>query len=514
MSRFTKGNARRSIIDTAVFRVASQVSTILGYIVLVRAMSEQDFGVFNLLYAFIPVVGTLASLGLEQTLRRYQPEYLRGGLQGRAHWLYRVVASTRLASTIVVLGIVLLCWKWLAPIFGLAPYRQEFLLFSLLLVLHFQNSLLTLSLSSHMLHRYAVGGMALWSFCKLVAYALIAWLGELTVEVAIIADIGAYAVCHAFLRIAHHRYCVPAEPGDSGPVPREEKRRLIRYGLLNNFNESGSLALNSKVDNFYIAAFLGPLSVAIYSFYTRLHEMTRHLLPVRLFENVVSPMMFATDPAEADRRIPRHFTLLLNLNYLLHWPLLAAAFAYHGEIVQVVFAGKYLQYSWLLPMIMAIGSVAVVATPATMVAQYEEKAGTILASKIFAVANIGMLLLLVPLLGIAGAVVSTGTFDAFKNLFIWWRVRRRARWLNAGRALLSAALVWGGAVGVCEGLKVLFPAHPLVHLAAGVVVLGLAMLVYLRTAALSADDRSVILSLAGPRAAPWLRRLFGALPVT
>jgi hypothetical protein len=46
------------------------------------------------------------------------------------------------------------------------------------------------------------------------------------------------------------------------------------------------------------------------------------------------------------------------------------------------------------------------------------------------------------------------------------------------------------------------------------VVLGLAMLVYLRTAALSADDRSVILSLAGPRAAPWLRRLFGALPVT
>ena len=38
-------------------------------------MSEQDFGIFNLLYAFIPVVSTLASLGLEQVLRRFQPEY-------------------------------------------------------------------------------------------------------------------------------------------------------------------------------------------------------------------------------------------------------------------------------------------------------------------------------------------------------------------------------------------------------------------------------------------------------
>jgi len=42
-------------------------------------MSKTDFGVFNLLYSFIPLVGTVASLGLEQTLRRFQPEYLRQG---------------------------------------------------------------------------------------------------------------------------------------------------------------------------------------------------------------------------------------------------------------------------------------------------------------------------------------------------------------------------------------------------------------------------------------------------
>ena len=73
---YDRRRARRSIFDTIAYRAASQVATILGYIVLVRAMPRQDFGIFSLLYSFIPVVSTVASLGLEQTLRRYQPEYI------------------------------------------------------------------------------------------------------------------------------------------------------------------------------------------------------------------------------------------------------------------------------------------------------------------------------------------------------------------------------------------------------------------------------------------------------
>jgi O-antigen/teichoic acid export membrane protein len=70
---YDPSRARRSLFDTVTYRILSQVAAILGYIVLVRAMSKPDFGVFNLMYSFIPLVGTLASLGLEQTLRRFQP---------------------------------------------------------------------------------------------------------------------------------------------------------------------------------------------------------------------------------------------------------------------------------------------------------------------------------------------------------------------------------------------------------------------------------------------------------
>ena len=115
MSLYSRKSARRSLFDTVMYRGVSQVVTMLSYIVIVRGMSEHEFGVLSLLYAFIPVVSMLASFGLEQTLRRFQPEYLRSGNKSAAAWLVRVVASARFGTNVVVLAIVLLTWNLQRP---------------------------------------------------------------------------------------------------------------------------------------------------------------------------------------------------------------------------------------------------------------------------------------------------------------------------------------------------------------------------------------------------------------
>ena len=121
MSLYTRGRARRALIDTVSYRAISQVATILGYVVMVRGMTKEDFGVFNLLYSFIPVISTFASLGLEQTLRRYQPEYLRAGNRSAAAWLVRFVASARFGTNVILLSAMLLGWNYVAPLFKLLP---------------------------------------------------------------------------------------------------------------------------------------------------------------------------------------------------------------------------------------------------------------------------------------------------------------------------------------------------------------------------------------------------------
>jgi len=507
MSVYNKDRARQSLIDTIAFRVVSQVATILGYIVLVRAIPKEDFGVFNLFYAFIPVVSTVASFGLEQVLRRYQPEYLKAGDVTGAAWLVRTVSSLRFGANLAVVLLILLAWKYVAPLFQLAPYRLEFAFFSLLLLLHFQTTILQFSLASHMLHRFGVGSMAVLSIGKCVMYCSWWAFDSLTLDRAIMSDIVGYVAAYIALKYATMKYCpAPADVGSYQPPP-EQRKRLIRYGMFNNFNDAGALLLGTKTDNFYIAAFIDAVSVGVYAFYTRLTELAGNILPVKLFENVVHPLFFSIPTESATQKTPQYFTLLMNLNLLLQWPILAYSIAYHREIVQVVFAGKFIEYSWLMPLTLAFATLNVVAVPVTLVAQYQEKAGVILFSKIFAAYNVVALLALLPVAGIYGAAMASGSAQALKNFFIWWHVRRLAVWQNAIPALLSVAAIWGCAIAACIAMRNTIHMRPLLQLAFGAVVFAVAGLIYVRSPAIAASDREILSSVMKGKESLLLRRI-------
>lgn len=512
MSLYSSGRVRRSLIDTIAFRVVSQLATVLGYVVLVRGMSQEDFGVFNLLYAFIPVISTVASLGLEQTLRRYQPEYLSNGNIAAAAWLMRFVASARFGVNVIVLSLVLLGWNHIAPLFKLEPYRGEFLVLSLLVLVHFQARILEISLAAHMLQRYSVGAMAVVAIVKLVAYAVLAGHGALTLDRALLADTVAFGVAYVFMLLAYRHYAaLPGALKAYRPGP-EERRRLFRYGAYNNFNDAGTLFLDSKIDNFFIAAIIDPVAVGIYAFYTRLNQMAQNVLPARFFHNVIQPLFFAIPANDAQRRVPQYFSLLLNLNLAWHLPVLAFALAYHAEFVSAVFGGKFLEHSWMLPVVVAFSAFNVLDLPVTLVAQHQEKAATMLLSKVFGLYNVAALLLLVPSLGVAGAAIASGSAQAMKYCFIWWRVRDLARWLNARAAMMASLGLWAGTIGTCHIAKLLPGQHPILQLSIGALLIGIATVVHVRGPAISPDDRRILSALMVGKEAKWLRRLglFGA----
>lgn len=496
------------MVDTVAFRALSQIATILGFVVLVRAMPTEDFGVLNLLYAFIPVISTVASLGLEQTLRRYQPEYLSAGNIPAARWLVRFVATARFGTNVLLLSGILLAWNWIAPILKLTQYRGEFAFFGLLVLLHFQARILQLSLAANMLQRFSMGSVAVVSIAKLIAYSGLAWAGKLTLPTAIVADTIAFGLAYALLIYAYRRHCPPSVGQHYFPVPTERKR-LLRYGLLNNFNDAGTVFLSAKTDNFFLAAILDPLAVAVYAFYDRLREMLTNIQPLRLFDNVVQPMFFAVPIEEADDKIPRYFSLLLNTTLLLQFPTLVFAIAFHAELVTLVFGGKFGDYSALLPIVIGFATLNAIATPVTLVAQYEERAGIILLSKIFAVYNIIALLALIPFAGVFGAAIATGSSTLFKNLFIWWFARRRARWLNVGSVLIFGTFTWAVVALACELLKSTSAISDLGKLLGGLILCGLGMLIFVRTPAISTSDREILANVLRGREA----RILGLLGI-
>jgi len=495
MALYSRKSARRSLIDTVAFRALSQLATVLGYIVMVRTMRREDFGILNLLYAFYPLVSTVASLGLEQTLRRYQPEFLSAGRPEAAYWLWRIVARTRFAVNVGVLLIVLLTWNVTAPLFKLTPYRVEFALFCVPMLLHFQVRVLRLSLASYMLQRHSLGALAWLAIVKLIAYLVIAAIGTLTLDLAILIDTLGYAVAYAILMWANRRYCRPAAAAEPFKPTPTDRKRLLRYAAYNNFSDAGSYVISVKSDNFFIAAIMDPLAVGIYSFYTRLNQMAVRLLPTRLFDNVVQPLFYAVRPQDAEARMPRYFSVLMNMNLLLQWPAFTFSVAYHREIVHTVFGDKFVDHSWLLPIIVGFTLADVVANPVTIVAQYQERAAALLFSKLFGVYNVVALLIMLPVWGVAGAAIASGSTQLLRDAFVWWRVRAVARWLNAGPALFWGVLIWGAATFACLSLKRLFTLPDIADLVIGAAVIAVAWLLFVRSPAISEADRTLLQSV-------------------
>jgi O-antigen/teichoic acid export membrane protein len=498
-------------MDTVRYRIGSQVATLASYVVLVRGLSEHEFGVLSLLYALIPVLGTLASFGVEQVLRRYEPEYLRAGNIAAAAWLVRVVASIRFGSNVLLLTLIGLLWNIIAPTFHLTPYRLEYWYFCPLLLMHFQASILQLTLSSHLLQRYAIGMTAAQSAAKLILYLVCLWFGSLTLNIAILVDTVGYALLYAGTRIAYVRYCRPPSSEATFRVEPVERRRLLRYGLYNNFNDAGTLVLSSRSDNFFIAAFMSPIAVGAYSFYTRLNDMAVSLLPFGQFNNVIRPFFFAVPRDQAAARVPRYFTLLVNVTLSVQLPILAFAIAYHAQIVQVLFGGKFLEYSGLLAVVVGFSTFAVASEPATLIAQYAEKAATILLSKLFLVYNVIAMLVLLPIMGLYGAAIATGTASMMKNIFILWHVRDMVHWTNYRAAIGWSLLIWGTTIAVCSAVKMVVPAPPLVHMLIGLVLCSAGAALYVRSPGIGPSDRELLSQLLHGRESRLLRSL-GVIP--
>ena len=500
MTPYSRGSARRSVFQTAAFRLVSQVATLAGYVVLVRAASEETFGRFSLLLAVIPAIGAVASLGIEQTLRRFQPEFLALGQPGAAAWLGRCGLWAQLLANLVVIAALLAAWQLVAQPFGLLPYRAEFALFGLVIVLHFQVTLLRVALAARMENGLATALTVLLPLGKLATYAVLGPDGLTLVE-AIVAEGVGYGAAWIALALASRRP-MPGAPGGVAAVAApdaEQRRRIVRYAAYNNFNDAGSLLLVQRTDTFFVAALLSPVAVGAYAFYTRLNEMASQWLPTRQLLDVIQPLMFAVPRAEAAQRLPRYFTLLMNTTMALQLPLTVYAVAYHRELVEVVFGGKFLEWSWVLPVVVAFGALNRFGEPATLVAQYEEKAKQILYSKAFGLANAAGIVLLAPVAGLLGVAVASGCAQLMKNGYIWWHVRRTARWANAGAVCRATLLIGAATVATCELAKRAMAAPAWVDLVVGALACGLALLAYLRTAALTSSDRQILAGVFGGR---------------
>ena len=483
---------------TLLFKSIGQICSIAATILLVRALSEHDYGIYNLLYSLIGLIGTIASLGLYNTLQRFIPEYFENGEFSTAQTLFRTASLLRLITDIVVLGLIMIFWQSISPLLKITAYKNYFLLFSAVVILHQQRSMIEICLTSHFLHKYTKAFGILFSAFRICGYGTMILL-EKNLWWAISIDIVAYALIFTLLKILYHKK-IPLSGGKWKFTPDVEKKRLKKYALLYNFNNTGTGFLNADFDNFIIVMILNPAAVGAYSFFSLLSIQITSLLPIRYLKDVIMPAFFAyTSSSGPKDRSNLLFQWLVKTNFIFALPCLFFIILFSQDLIRFCFDGKFIEYTPILSVMFSFSVINSI--PVGIVAQYRERADIVLYSKIFSIYNLVADVVLISFFGIWGAAVATGSAILAKNCFIWFFVRQDANFCGMSPFFIKILLFWLSIALITQMLLQSVPLPIPLELILGILIFSIAFFLQFRLDYYSLTEKKALAqaALGNPR---------------
>lgn len=467
---------RSAALYTIPLRGLHQLASILTSIVLIRILSKNDYGIYNLLYSSIAIITMTSSFGLGNVLQRYLPEYYARKDFSRARKLFSWTLIARFLLSVAILSIILIFWEKLAPHLKIARYRSYFILFIFIILLHQEWGLISTCLGSAYLHKHLQAMGISFTATKLIGY-IIAYYFGISLKLIILSDLCAYLLLIVCLMWVYYK-CYPKNHGPK-EFHKDELKRIMRYGAFYSLNDVGVKILGVDIDNFFIAYFLDPIAVGIYAFCTRVSSIVIRVLPMTFFQDVLRPLVFGLGHDAATDQVRKASVLLLKYQYMFAVPLFFSIWAIAPEFITLFFGAKYKPYANILVIVLGFKVLGSFTIPIGLIAQLKEQAGIILISKIFIIYNLISAFVLIPIFGIIGAAVATGTANLFKDIFIWWFVKYTTPFKTFIQFFAKSCVYWGLAAILIFALKQLIPST-MVGLIVSGLLLPVQYLVYLK----------------------------------
>ncbi|MFC5066821.1 flippase [Flaviflagellibacter deserti] len=398
-----EGIATRMASTTFLLRVSNAGLALVSQVILARWMGEHDYGLYAYVWTWLLLLGGLASLGLPTAIQRLVPEYTERGDFDRLRGVLREGSLLTLGTSILTAGSACaLLWlsedsfldseyHWplylalvCVPVYALLEYQE-----GIARSYHWAN----LAFAPPYLYRPLIllAGLACLALLGITMSAtVVMWV---TLASIVVAGIGQTVVLWRKLRKV---------------VPAGGHRSDLRYWMTIAWPLlliDGFYLLLTYTDVLILQRFVGPNEVADYFAATKIMAI---LSFVSFAVSTATAPRFAQYAVSGEREKLSSF--LQDSIRWTFWPSVAAAIGLlvFGEWLLWLFGPDFVDSYFLLPLI-AIGLVARAAVgPVERLLSMagEQK----LTARIHAgtlVLNIVLNLILIPLMGVAGAAVAT-----------------------------------------------------------------------------------------------------------
>lgn len=408
---------------------ASLVMFIFGaltFIYVIRELAVEDYGIFNFIISLIAMARVVTSLGLAPTIQRYLPEYKEKKNSYFQKKILSIAMFMRLLAGLVFVLTILVASDWIINVFKLpGSSRKLFPLIAVIILLVLESNLLgNGALVALFENRY-------WNFSRTVYACLkfILFYLSLSMGYGILGIIGGWLIAEVFLLLLFLFkaykviFSLPVKKEDIRPLPI---KRFINFGKYLFLQQSTWFFRDTATDVFLISYFLGTYEVGLYSFAFSIPLMLMSFSPGSKLRAVFIPLFVHSYAKTNDKQqLCYLFELINKVIFFTMIPLFVIVIILADKVIIYFFNVEYLKVMNLFILSLVFVMIQQFSYAYTSIVYTLEKTKIVFVGSLFAFYNLTMDIILIPRLGILGAILATGSAGMMLPVYYYFAMKKK-----------------------------------------------------------------------------------------
>ena len=400
--------------------------TVAVILLLARFLDQAQYAVYISLQALVTIIGSVSSVGVQQSMLRYVPELRAGGNNRAMYWLF----SRGMALRVILLAVVLLLGMPLAFAYGHKLGLESWLWilpwYAVVGLLRLTALSLSLALEALLWQKQSQYGMALGGLVRLIGVSVAIYTGHLDLWVVVLIEMASEAIALSVMFIGwlvKRKADVHRHDGSLQWWP-ENKKRVFKFGGWSGLMNQTRLLYGSSPNRLVVAHYMGAGELALFGFADSLNNLAQRLMPTFMMMSMVRPVVMAH---YSENKNFGYLVGIANLMNRLNLSLLAlpiALLAVVGEpVLAWATAGKYGEAAYLLAGFLSLMLVEGMRATLELLVQAVEK-NQILLTNFIQSFSIFLSIPLIPHLGLWALIVVNITGTVVANFTVVYLLRR------------------------------------------------------------------------------------------
>lgn len=397
-------------IQGSIYNYAGKIGfSLFNFLILVyvvRQLSVENFGIYNLLINILTVGLIFTGVGLPQTLERFVPEFRSGESRNKIKKIFSAGLLLRICLGVMFVLVLNLFTTQIGSFFNFTESLYRLIpIFSVVILFHIENQLIGDSfLLANLRHKYWNTARIIYGGIKFGLFLFVLYRGLGLFWIVVAWSFAEFVLFMLYFVKTFRWFSLKAI--DFSVFDK----RVFSFMAVSFLIVIGTITRQITVDNFLISRYLGVKEVGLYSFVFGIPLILLKWSPAKMLKNLFLPIFIRKYTENKSKKsLEKMFTFYNKVIFFATLPMFAGVSLLSRPIIRIVFDPQYLKVNYLFNIALVFIFFRSFIYPFEVILRTTEKINIILYATFFTVYNIVVGIILISKLGIVGAVIASGT---------------------------------------------------------------------------------------------------------